>query len=139
MARDAKEIELPSYAIVLGVRGRFGRAAVEAFPAGRWSVRAFGRSWLGVAPRENLDLIESDAFDAAALAEATSGCDVIVNALIRQSSPTRLAPDLPNEYNSHNYRPPLAGRQGRRTGTYKECETRQIGLETCPGGDSVLT
>ena len=56
--RDAKEIELPSYAIVLGVRGRFGRAAVEAFPA------------------------------------------------------KRLAPDLPNEYNSHNYRPPLAGRQG---------------------------
>ena len=131
---------MPSYAIVLGVRGRFGRAAVEAFPAGRWSVRAFGRSWLGVAPRENLDLIESDAFDAAALAEATTGCDVIVNALIRQSSPTRLAPDLPNEYNSHNYRPPLAGRQGAGgPAPIIECETRQIGLETCPGGDSVLT
>lgn len=67
--------------ITLGAKGRFGRAAVDAFVASGWHVRAFARSWEGVAQSAGAQLIEGDAFDAAALARASQGCDVVVNAL----------------------------------------------------------
>jgi len=67
--------------IVPGAKGRFGRAAVDAFAAAGWRVRAFARSWEGVAERAGVASIAGDAFDASALASAAKGCDVIVNAL----------------------------------------------------------
>ena len=67
--------------IVLGAKGRFGRAAVDAFLAAGWHVRAFGRSWPAAGSRENLERIEGDAFDAAAVANAATGWQVMVNAL----------------------------------------------------------
>jgi len=70
--------------IVLGANGRFGRAAVEAFSKNGWKVRAFARSWKIDASRHSgtgVQQITGDAFDANEVAEASMGCDVIINAL----------------------------------------------------------
>ncbi|MFK7837264.1 MAG: NAD(P)H-binding protein [Sulfitobacter sp.] len=66
--------------IVLGAKGRFGRAAVEAFAQSGWDVTAFGRNWTSAAP-EGVARVSGDAFDPAALTAACAGMDVIVNAL----------------------------------------------------------
>ncbi len=75
------EFKLPNKVIILGAKGRFGRAAVDAFLASNWEVSAFARSWEGVEKRAGIELIAGDAFDASAVANAAAGCDVIVNAL----------------------------------------------------------
>ena len=67
--------------IILGAKGRFGRAAVGAFSAAGWQVRGFARSWNDVPTTPGFAPIAGDAFDAAALNHAAQGCDVIVNAL----------------------------------------------------------
>ncbi len=67
--------------IILGAKGRFGRAAVDAFLDAGWQVRAFARSWKGETTVTGVEQITGDAFDAKILAEVASGCDVIVNAL----------------------------------------------------------
>jgi len=67
--------------LILGAKGRFGRAAVDAFSSAGWQVRCFARSWDGAAPLAGVDRISGDAFDANVLAAAARGCDVIVNAL----------------------------------------------------------
>ena len=79
--------------IVLGAKGRLGRAAVDAFLDVGWSVSALGRSWNRVDRRENLELVEGDAFKADTLSRAAMGCDVIVNAL--NPPYPRWADDLP--------------------------------------------
>ena len=76
-----KEIKMPGDITILGAKGRFGRAAVDAFLTAGWRVRAFARSWEGAAGRVDAELIAGDAFDASALASAAKGCDVIVHAL----------------------------------------------------------
>ncbi len=65
--------------IILGARGRFGRAAADAFHVAGWQVRGFARS--GAENSEKIEWRIGDAFDAPALAAACDGCDVIVNAL----------------------------------------------------------
>ncbi|MEM9724668.1 MAG: NAD(P)H-binding protein [Pseudomonadota bacterium] len=67
-------------AVVLGARGRFGRAAVAGFLAQGWRVKAVARRWSGpcVAGAEP---ILADAADPAALSAACAGAAVIVNAL----------------------------------------------------------
>ncbi|MEL7128284.1 MAG: NAD(P)H-binding protein, partial [Pseudomonadota bacterium] len=67
--------------IVLGAKGRFGRAASKAFSEAGWEVLAFARSWkkAGYAPYGKP--VEGDAFDVRTLIAHTAGCDVIVNAL----------------------------------------------------------
>lgn len=65
--------------IILGAKGRFGRAAADAFLAAGWQVRSFARS--RSATSAAVEQIAGDAFDANALAAAVFGCDVIVNAL----------------------------------------------------------
>ena len=72
---------MPGRIIILGAKGRFGRAATQAFLASGWRVRAFARSWQGTAGEAGAELIAGDAFDGAALASAAKDCDVIVNAL----------------------------------------------------------
>lgn len=84
---------MPGTVIILGAKGRLGRAAVDAFSAAGWRVRAFARSWAGVAERAEIALIAGDAVDAGALASAAKGCDVIVNAL--NPPYPRWARDLP--------------------------------------------
>jgi len=67
--------------MVLGANGRLGRAAVLAFAAAGWQVKAHLRR----APRSPLPagvrLVQCDALDVATLTAAARGADVIVNAL----------------------------------------------------------
>ncbi|WP_299729887.1 NAD(P)H-binding protein [uncultured Tateyamaria sp.] len=66
------------HVIVLGAKGRFGRAAVAAFEAAGWNVTALARSWpAGAGPTRVL----LDVTDVAALKQACAGQDVIVNAV----------------------------------------------------------
>ncbi len=67
--------------IILGAKGRFGRAAVDAFLASGWRVRVFARSWSGTPGGAGVDRIAGDGLDAPGLAAAAMGCEVIVNAL----------------------------------------------------------
>lgn len=68
--------------LVLGARGRFGAAAVKAFAAAGWQVRAQSRRAKPAASQENgVTVIAADAMDVAALCRAAEGADVIVNAL----------------------------------------------------------
>lgn len=72
---------MPKKVIILGAKGRFGRAAVNAFLAAGWTVRAFARSWNGSDTDPQVEQFPGDAFHADTLARAANGCDVIVNAL----------------------------------------------------------
>ncbi len=66
--------------LILGARGRFGAAAVKAFAAAGWQVRAQSRR-ASASPEKGVTVITADAMDAAALSRAAQGADVIVNAL----------------------------------------------------------
>lgn len=71
---------MPSSVIILGAKGRFGRAAVDAFANAGWEVTAFGRNWDSPnTPKVNR--VTGDAFDSEALKGACEGQDVIVNAI----------------------------------------------------------
>lgn len=65
--------------IVLGAKGRFGRAAAAAFAAAGWSVTELARSWPedGAGTRR----VTVDVADTAALTRAVMAHEVIVNAL----------------------------------------------------------
>lgn len=80
-------------AIILGARGRFGRAATAAFLAAGWRVRTFARSAGNAAAPAGVETVTGDAFEAAAVARAAAGCDVIVNGL--NPPYPRWAADLP--------------------------------------------
>ncbi len=67
--------------IVLGAKGRFGRAAVAAFLAAGWRVRALARDWGGAPPGSGETRVEGDAFSGSSLSEAAAGCDVMINAV----------------------------------------------------------
>lgn len=66
-----------SSVIVLGAKGRFGRAAVTAFRAAGWRVTALARAW----PTPSDSHVVADALDPAALSRACMGHDVIVHAI----------------------------------------------------------
>ncbi|MEW9918909.1 NAD(P)H-binding protein [Marimonas sp. MJW-29] len=66
--------------IVLGAKGRFGRAATTAFADAGWHVRTFARGPNGQNTPQG-DHVIGDVRDAAALTVACKGCDVIVNAI----------------------------------------------------------
>jgi nucleoside-diphosphate-sugar epimerase len=67
--------------LVLGAKGRAGRAAVEGFAAAGWRVTAFARSQMAPDPRGNVIVVQGDAFSRADLVAAAQGADVIVHAL----------------------------------------------------------
>jgi len=67
--------------VILGAKGRFGRAAVTAFTDAGWHVRAFARSWSGPDDRANVELVAGDAFDPHIVAASAQGRSIIVNAL----------------------------------------------------------
>jgi nucleoside-diphosphate-sugar epimerase len=69
-----------SKVIILGAKGRFGRAALHAFAQAGWQVTALGRNW-GDATIPGVARITGNAFDAETLKQACAGHDVIVNAL----------------------------------------------------------
>lgn len=66
--------------LILGARGRLGRAAVHAFAQAGWQVRALSRRPLGHYP-PNVQPCLCDALDQAAVCRAAQGVDVILNAL----------------------------------------------------------
>lgn len=66
-----------SSVIILGARGRFGRAATGAFTDAGWEVTEVARSW----PRPDARQVALDITDTCALARAVEGHEVIVNAL----------------------------------------------------------
>jgi len=66
--------------IVLGAKGRFGRAAVTAFSQAGWEVTAFGRNWSD-APVDGVTRVTGDALDPEVLSLACEGQDVIINAI----------------------------------------------------------
>jgi nucleoside-diphosphate-sugar epimerase len=66
--------------IILGAKGRFGRAALTAFVDAGWDVTAFARAWDRVA-HQGATLVTGDATDPRALCDACAGFDVIVNAI----------------------------------------------------------
>ena len=67
--------------LVLGARGRFGRAAVAAFVDAGWQVTAAGRYRDDEVSPANAERLVLDAFEPASVALAAQGMDVIVNAL----------------------------------------------------------
>lgn len=66
--------------IILGAKGRFGRAARSAFAEAGWDVTEFGRNWSDAAD-PGIQRITGEVEDTAALLQATKGQDVIVNAI----------------------------------------------------------
>lgn len=68
-----------SKVIILGAKGRFGRAAITAFSQAGWQVTAFGRNWTKPS-QEGVQQITGDVKDPASLSAACAGHDVIVNA-----------------------------------------------------------
>ena len=66
--------------IILGAKGRFGRAATEAFLKAGWEVTAFARGWK-VAPLPGVRQVTGDVRDAEALIRHCQGQQVIVNAI----------------------------------------------------------
>ena len=68
--------------MVLGAKGRFGRAAVDGFAARGWQVTAMGRDWpADTAAQANVTLVEGDVMHTQALIAACMGHDVIVHAV----------------------------------------------------------
>lgn len=67
--------------IVLGAKGRFGRAAVSAFVDAGWHVTASGRNMRGHPLAHGLSVIDCDVMDKVNLIQACNGFDVIVNAV----------------------------------------------------------
>lgn len=67
--------------IVLGAKGRFGRAAVSAFVDAGWHVTASGRNMRGHPLAHGVSVIDCDVMDKANLIQACYGFDVIVNAV----------------------------------------------------------
>lgn len=67
--------------IILGAKGRFGRAAAEAFLAAGWAVRGLARNWDSDLIDPRVERVTADAFDPDAVSAAAAGADVIVNAL----------------------------------------------------------
>lgn len=68
-----------SSVIVLGAKGRFGRAAVAAFEEAGWAVSELARDWPDDIGRTRR--VVADATDPTALTRACMGHDVIVNAI----------------------------------------------------------
>lgn len=142
--------------IILGARGRFGRAALDAFVKAGWNVRATYRPGSPISVPDSVQAAEVDATDPGALQAACRGQDIIVNALnppydkwekevpklttsviaaARASQATVLipgnvynfGPDLPSELTE---RTPQAGQGKGKIRQEMEAAYRQAGVKT---------
>ena len=66
--------------LILGANGRFGAAAVEAFAAAGWRVLAQARRAPAHLP-EGAEALRLPLEDAAALADAAAGAEVVLHAI----------------------------------------------------------
>jgi nucleoside-diphosphate-sugar epimerase len=67
--------------VILGAAGRIGDAASRAFVDAGWSVKGLARGRKGAQLHLDVEWIKADATDRAALVEACTGADVVLNAL----------------------------------------------------------
>src|SRR5260370_7435257 len=67
--------------VVLGGAGQLGRAAAEAFKSTGWQVASLVRGSSARSAAPGTEIIEVDARDAQAVIAATSGADVVLDAL----------------------------------------------------------
>lgn len=67
--------------LILGAKGRFGRAALTAFKKENWNIRAFVRAVPADQTQSAVEYFEGDALSAKSILRAAHGVDVIVNAL----------------------------------------------------------
>lgn len=71
--------------LILGAKGRFGRAAATAFIDAGWQVKLMARTWASGRDEgtgsERVQHVTGNALDAEAVSKAAEGVDVIVNAL----------------------------------------------------------
>jgi len=67
--------------LVLGARGRFGQAAVQAFAAAGWRVIAQARSPMADLATKGVEYLQCDALDTARILAAAPEVDVVINAI----------------------------------------------------------
>ncbi len=84
--------------LILGAGGRFGCAALHAFHAAGWKVRAFVRPGRPLDAPSGVARIEGDAFDPDSVTAAANGAGVIVHAL--NPPYPRWTTDLPKQTES---------------------------------------
>lgn len=70
-----------STVLILGARGRFGSAAVQAFAQAGWRVLAQARPGAATRPAQGVQWLHADACDTRALASAAAGAAVVVQAM----------------------------------------------------------
>ena len=72
---------MSSRILVLGAAGRFGRLAAEAFRDAGWTVASLVRPGAAAHAPKGTEVLELNALDHAAVAEAARGADVVLHAL----------------------------------------------------------
>jgi len=74
---------MPSTVLILGAAGRLGQVLAGAFADAGWRVRAQSRKPLPatLAEQPRIRAVRCDALDAAAIAQAAQGADVVIHAL----------------------------------------------------------
>lgn len=78
MTEDCK---ITGVVLILGAKGRFGRAAATGFIEAGWQVKLMARAWDTDSEVPAVEHISGNALDSDAVATAAMGVDVIVNAL----------------------------------------------------------
>jgi nucleoside-diphosphate-sugar epimerase len=83
IASTTRSLAMPSTVLILGAAGRVGQVLAGAFADAGWHVRAQSRKPLppNLAARPRLLAVRCDALDAAAIAAAAQGADVVIHAL----------------------------------------------------------
>jgi nucleoside-diphosphate-sugar epimerase len=90
---------MSSRVLVLGAAGRFGYAAAAAFRKAGWTVASLVRPGAAARAPKGTEIVEVDALDHAAVAQAARGADVVLHALNPQYTDwSRLA--LPLAYSA---------------------------------------
>ena len=72
---------MSSRILVLGAAGRFGRLSAEAFRDAGWTVASLVRPGAATHAPKGTEVLELNALDHAAVAEAARGADVVLHAL----------------------------------------------------------
>ena len=72
---------MSSRILVLGAAGRFGRLSAEAFRDAGWTVASLVRPGAAAHAPKGTEVLELNALDHAAVAEAARGADVVLHAL----------------------------------------------------------
>src|SRR6266702_5357351 len=72
---------MSSRILILGAAGRFGYAAAEAFRDAGWAVASLARPGSAARAPAGTEIVEVDALDHSAVAQAARGAEMILHAL----------------------------------------------------------